>query len=1225
MCRAMSRRPSGNTRGMLAGCVSMVFASLPAVAQERDGSSIPFSISVDGEPLAKGGTLRQGPTKAAAAAIGNQRRKTDVGLAAVDIQVKFDGLDVSPMLNISTIPVRRAYLPGETIDFLATANYPAFIRNAEIRIFEDSEEVAGKPVVIVPIAVNGEASWTMPAKEEKEKRFKYVLRVYDADRRYDETLPRTLARTSSELPQQETNTGRVGADEGTVTAPGMGEDYTALRNIPVHGGAVTIFGRHVPEGYLVKALGDTIPVDREHAFVVQRILPAGNHEVDVAVSGISKSGGLAFSRRITIPRNEWFYVGLADLTVGKRFGDDNIETVRPGEYDDVYARGRLAFYVKGKIKGKYLLTAAGDSAEDDLDNMFRGLDAKDPRNLLRRIDPDDFYPLYGDDSTAIDDARTNGKFYVRLDRGDSHVMWGNYKASITGNEFMRSDRALYGASGVYRSEKTTTFGERQTEATVYAAEPATLPQRDEFLGTGGSAYFMKRQDITIGSETVSVEVRDQVTGQVMERRTLRYGEDYSFDYLQGTLILKRPLSSSIGTAAPVREGALGGNKLYLISQYEFTPTAGTIDGYVYGGRVQHWFADKLRIGATGMNENTGLANQQAYGADIQIRHSEQTFIEAEVARSKGPGFGTSRSTDGGLTLSDVGTTGTRNRAATSWRAKAQVDLEDIAADGFSGIVGSYYEQKNAGFSTISEQVSVDERLWGAFANIELSKALNLDLNYDDYHEGSGRSDIDDREIGRRSKRKGAGAVSWQLNEYWKASFGLTYSALQSPIARATRKSGYNGSRLDTGARLEYQPDDDHTYYLFGQATLSRAGDINRNDRAGAGTVYELTEKISLSGEVSYGNQGFGGLAGIDYHPTADDSYYLGYRLDPDRSFGLDRSYDLVGTDRGTLVLGAKRKLNDTLSAYAERNYDLFGARNSLTQTYGVVYTPDEAWTIDGGFEAGIVEDDTIDPDDGLENSDFERRAVSLAIGYKDEERITARLRGEARFENSDDDSRDANTYLVASGLSWKTSEDWRLLVNVEAVFSDSDRKTSFRDGDYTEASFGYAYRPIANDRLNALFKYAWLRDTPGEDQVSAISGDEYGPSQRSHILSADANYDLYPWLTIGGKYGFRIGETRQRQDDDREVFSGWEKSSAHLGILRADLTFVKSWDFLVEGRVLAMPDAGTTDYGALLALYRHVGDNFKVGVGYNFGQFSEDLRDLTLDDQGVFLNVVGKF
>jgi hypothetical protein len=32
-----------------------------------------------------------------------------------------------------------------------------------------------------------------------------------------------------------------------------------------------------------------------------------------------------------------------------------------------------------------------------------------------------------------------------------------------------------------------------------------------------------------------------------------------------------------------------------------------------------------------------------------------------------------------------------------------------------------------------------------------------------------------------------------------------------------------------------------------------------------------------------------------------------------------------------------------------------------------------------------------------------------------------------------------------------------------------------------------------------------------------------------------------------------------------------------------------------------------------------------VGVGYNFGRFSDDLRDLTLDDEGVFFNAVGKF
>ncbi len=170
----------------------------------------------------------------------------------------------------------------------------------------------------------------------------------------------------------------------------------------------------------------------------------------------------------------------------------------------------------------------------------------------------------------LDDAPTNGKLYVRLERGDSHVMWGNYKAIIKGTEFMRSERALYGASAVYRSEDTTPFGERRSEVTLYAAQLIHCRSATSF-GTGGSAYFMRRQDITVGSETVTIEVRDEITGQVLERQTLRYGDDYSFDYLQGVLILKRPLSSSTGTTSPVRDGALGGNKVYLISQYEYTP------------------------------------------------------------------------------------------------------------------------------------------------------------------------------------------------------------------------------------------------------------------------------------------------------------------------------------------------------------------------------------------------------------------------------------------------------------------------------------------------------------------------------------------------------------------------------------------------------------------------------------------------------------------------------
>ncbi|MCO0638149.1 hypothetical protein M8745_19625, partial [Lutimaribacter sp. EGI FJ00014] len=203
-----------------------------------------------------------------------------------------------------------------TVTFLATTNYPAFIERAEIRIFEEDGRDA-RPLAVLPVAVNGRADWVMPQAEEVD--FSYVLRVYDAKGRYDETVPLTLRRSSRDLP-------RHTAQE--ATAPGWGEDRTAFRNIPVNGGAVTIYGRHVPPGYAVEVLGETIPVDRDQAFVVQRILPAGDHEVDVAVKGASKTGGLSFPREINIPDNDWFYVALADLTVGKRMGDNRIEEVR---------------------------------------------------------------------------------------------------------------------------------------------------------------------------------------------------------------------------------------------------------------------------------------------------------------------------------------------------------------------------------------------------------------------------------------------------------------------------------------------------------------------------------------------------------------------------------------------------------------------------------------------------------------------------------------------------------------------------------------------------------------------------------------------------------------------------------------------------------------------------------------------------------------------------------
>ena len=86
-----------------------------------------------------------------------------------------------------------------------------------------------------------------------------------------------------------------------------------------------------------------------------------------------------------------------------------------------------------------------------------------------------------------------------------------------------------------------------------------------------------------------------------------------------------------------------------------------------------------------------------------------------------------------------------------------------------------------------------------------------------------------------------------------------------------------------------------------------------------------------------------------------------------------------------------------------------------------------------------------------------------------------------------------------------------------------------------------------------------------------------------------------------------------------------QANDAWLGVLNARYHVVHNWDLLLEMRHLEAKQAGISESAFIAAAYRHVGNNLKLGVGYNFGRFSDDLTDLTYDDKGLFLNLVAKF
>jgi hypothetical protein len=1149
-----AHRISGWSKVSAFALLAALGLSQPSLA----GKPIPFEIKVDGQRV-DGSELPASP-----AATENAEQ--------LDIQIKFDGLGVSPKLNVSTMPPRASFEVGTEIKFLASTNYAAWIDHAEIRIYEAGQRKASGLVQTIALGNDATAVWTLPSGTPAE--MEYVLRVYDEDGRYDETIP---------LPLNVTSANFATHDRGEeATAPGYAEDRTAVRNIDIAGGAVTVYGNNVPEGYQVKVAGEPVPVDPDGAFVMQRIFPSGSHRVEVKV--IKDGEGLDFSRDVEIPENEWFYVGLADFTLGYNL-QDHVESIRPGEFNnDVYTRGRAAFYVKGKIRGRYILTAAADTGEKRLKSLFKGLDEKDPRQFLKRIDPDDYYPVYGDDSQAVEDAPTAGKFYIKLEKGPSHVMWGNFKSDITGTELLRSQRALYGAQAVYRSNKPSPDGGAATSAEAYAALPGTVPQRDEFRGTGGSAYFMKHQDVTPGSETLTIEVRNSVTGWVVDRKTQKLGDDYEFDYVQGLVILRRPLVSSSGV----------GTENYLIAQYEFTPAAGDVDGYVVGGRAQQWLGDHVRVGVTAQKEKTAGADQKMAGADVHVILSEGTYVEAEVARSKGPGFGKTTSVDGGLDPTSAPTAGT-NKAANAYRAEARADLTHLTGEKVKGEVIARIEQYQKGYYSQVTDAAERRTLWGVEGNVEVTGSISAAATYSEERVGNGQRD-------RQGRAKFQGRITDELS----VEPFVTYTEKRLAAGSTT---GEQGKRVDGGVKLIYAWDDDNQAYIYGQGTVKRTGTMEKDNRVGIGAKARITEKMTLSDEVSYGTGGFGAKMLLNYEPTADDSYYLGYELDPNRDKAKGWPFALVGRDVGVIVAGAKRRFSEQWSAYAEENVDLFGKRMSITQIYGVTYTPSAAWTITTGAEVGQVFDKAS-------SKDIDRRAISMAVGYEDEG-INGRIKGEYRDDDSEVVNEDLHAYLLQASLGVQVSDDWRAIGSFDGVFNRGDDDT--KDGNYAEGSIGFAYRGTTSDKWNALFKYTYLVDEPGGNQVS-VDGTTSSPLQRSHILSGDVSYQAHQKLTLGAKYGVRVGETR-----DRAAGSSWDRSSVHLGVLRADLHIVHEWDAMLEGRVLWSPTTEETDWGVVAAVYRHFGDNMKVGVGYNFGRFSDDLRDLSQNDHGVFLNVIGKF
>ncbi len=1024
----------------------------------------------------------------------------------------------------------------------------------------------------------------------------YVLHAVDGEGREDATHLRLVDVT-----------GPSGPNPPPVEPAAVrGQSNLATQRIPFSGSRVRVHGEDFQPGEVVMVGTRKVPVDRRGRFAADLLLPEGTH--GVTVSGQRDGHDWSETLRPEVDDRYTFLVALANLSVGRRVTASRLEPLSAGQAGDrpLFVDGRLAFYAKAKILGRYLLTAQLDTTSDALDSLGDNLRRRDPHRIFRQLDPDRHYPVYGDDSTTVSDVDTQGALYVRLDFDRSQVLWGNFNTGLTDTRLTRYNRSLYGARVRHEAGDATRFGDPKRTFTAFASEPGSVPAQVAFRATGGSLYFLPHADIVVGSDKVWIEVRERDSRRVVDRQELLAGRDYEIDALQGRILLRRPLAHVVASRAPaiVRPRPFDGDEVHLLADYEHVPGDLAGDDLTVGARGRLWLGDRLAIGATRIGHSRS-GDAELEGLDLTVKAGRGTYLSVERARSR-PLTAGSRlvSTDGGLTFREREPSTPGNPAAAATAIDARVNLAETAAPA-DGDVRLWWHTTDGGFAAgpLASATDVVER--GFDALVRPADDVLLRTSYADVDRGLARSDTVARvQVERRQGRLALGGE-------------MRHESVSRPPLPGEDRSGADAHRaLMGGIRLGYDLSEARTLYGTVQRGIDGHGAAADNDLVAAGLRSRLSETTAATVELSDGDRGGALSGGIDYAPAAGAGLRFSTGVGPGAltefsgTYRLAEGHELYGTyavdpdrttpDRNLVTLGQRRDFGNRFGVFAESRFGELERRGGTAHTLGLDYTTDSDWVL-SGLVTRADGDAAADP--------FRRQAISVGASLAaDSQRFSSRLesRTDTRLANRIEQN------VASFAYSRTVSENQRLLAKLNLAWT-SEPAGSAPATQFVELDLGHAWRPAGEGRWRALSRYGYLKDVAGARPVP-------GPDQRIHILSTEALYRLSPKWEIGGGVAVKEGALR-----GLAATGDWHDYGVGLATARAWYHVTARWDVLIEYRTLFDRHGDNHRSGLLLGGYRQLHDHLKLGVGYNFTDFSHDLRESSYQHHGWFADLIGTF
>jgi uncharacterized repeat protein (TIGR01451 family) len=783
-------------------------------------------------------------------------------------------------------------------------------------------------------------------------------------------------------------------------------------------------------------------------------------------------------------------VGLLDLRVhrGYRKGYENLGLTQLDESEqDTEFSGRAALFMKGRVRNNMHLTFSYDNQKDP--------DAE----LLRDIDPAEYYRVYGDSSIRGFEAQSRSRLYAKLEKERHSIMWGDYLTDngAGGADIARAQRTLTGVNGIYDNGTT--------RVQLFAAGQSNPRGYEEIQGNGTAMqYQLQDTPIVRNSEVIEIVIRDRTnTGLILDSETLQRFRDYSIDDVTGYITFHRVIPSLDEELNPV----------YIRITYD-REISGE-DYLVAGVRLLHKLSDNLAAGASYTRDEHDSTGYQLAGAYLDFKN-ETSQIELGAAR-----MSHNDGSEGGNAV--------RLKASKKWSERSRTEL--LAA------------QADTGFTNNSGGVLANRR------ELKLSQHQKLGDNLEGKLEFSHSEALDSEE-----RRQALELSATTQLDQWKLKGGVrqirqTTDAEDEKIntaiigaERSVEVLGRKGS-----VRAEYERE-------IGAEQRQRASigaDMNLTDKTKAYIRYEKADRLSsgtLAGSVETRDTL---VAGVKSQVLPSTEIYSEYRIDGDIS-----GQDVVAANGARATLNLKENLVVTPSIEfltyleSEDKTDAVAASVGIRDTRDADakkllrletrHSDDETYYgLNGTYVKRLNKSTTVMAQDELrlhqyddERDEVMRNTLTLAAAHRPAGNGHHNALYAYKWDTDDADNKD--THILSTHQHYRINESLDISGRLGAK-----RQTLQQDGSRYESRAVMADARALfdiNDRVS-LDLHGGLLATNGSDEYRYSAG-------------AGINVNIVENMRLGAGYNFTGFEDKDLDPD------GYNAKGAYVGLqLKAD----ESW------------------------------------------------------------------